>query len=360
MEKRDKIKIIQVITTLGYGGAERLVLDLVSKLDKNIFEVRVVSMVRGGNLEKDFIAAGIRPLVLVKRTRLGLGVFLSLYLLFKKEKPAIVHTHLFGADIWAGLAARFAGVPAIVKTEHNLNLNEGMLKKIIKKMTVGIFKKIIAVSPAVADYAVVHEGAPRNKIKIIYNGIDFSRFSKKEKQNFSSPPVLINVARLEPQKGHEYLVRALYKIKDTPWMLWLVGEGALREKIIADVRGLGLEDRIELLGARQDVPSLLAQADIFIFPSLWEGMGLAAIEAAASGLPIIASAVGGLADIFQDKKNALLVPPRDEAALAKAIEWMIEHPSEALFMAREAKDYTEKEFSIQKMAYEYQSLYTKL
>lgn len=356
----DKIKIIHVITTLGFGGAERLILDFMKKADHERFEYEVVSMVRGGELEEDFRRLGIPIKIFYKKGKLGLGVFLKLKQLFKEEKPDIVHTHLFGADVWAGLAAWLAGVPVILKTEHNLNISEGLFKKWLKKITAFIFKKMVAVSPAVVQYMVDVEHMPKDKIKIIFNGIDLKRFPEKENKYFSSPPVLINVSRFEEQKGHEYLIGALKKIKDTPWILWLVGDGTLRKDIQSMVERLEFADRVKFFGERKDVPNLLGQADIFVFPSLWEGLGLAVLEAGAVGLPIVATRVGGVADVFTDQQNASIVEAKNEEELARAISWMLEHPDKALYLGREAREMVHEKFSLESMVHEYEHLYKAL
>lgn len=346
-----------MITTLGYGGAERLLLDFMRYADRQAFDYEVISMVRGGELEKDFKRLGVPLEILYKKTKLGIGIFFKLYNHFKKQKPDIVHTHLFGADLWAGFAAYFAGVPVIVKTEHNVNLQEGFVKKFTKRLTKFVFKKLVAVSPSVAEYMVMTEKMPKDKIRVIYNGIDLQRFNPKEGRAFSSPPVLINISRFEEQKGHKYLVEALKKIEQLPWILWLVGEGSLRSDIEKRVADLGLAKRVKFLGQREDIPNLLSQSDIFVFPSLWEGLGIAALEAGAVGLPIVATNVTGIRDIFEDNKNAKLVDAKDARGFAEAVGWCLEHPSEALFLGAEARELVCKEFSIQAMVQKYEIMY---
>lgn len=352
-----KIKLIQAIPGLGVGGAERLVLDLIKNLDQEKYEIKVVATVCGGEMKDFFEQAGFEVKVFNKKGKLGLAVFYHLYNYFKKEKPDIVHTHLFGADLWAGLAARLAKAPHIVKTEHNVNINEGLLKKLLKRATVFVFERMAAISPAVVEYMIGVEKMPKEKIKLIYNGIDIGRFNARLKDSFNAPPVLINVARFEKQKGHRVLIKALEEIKNREWVMWLVGGGRLRPDIEKAVREAGLEKRVRFFGERNDVPELLAKADIFVFPSLWEGFGLAALEAGAAGLPIIASRVGGIENIFEDNKNAQLVEPGNCQALAGAIKWMIEHPQKALFLGHNARKLVATSYSIETMVAEYDHLY---
>jgi len=356
----EKKKIIHVIPTLGFGGAERLVFDIAKRLDPDKYDVRVVAMVRGGKMEKAFRDAKVPFTIFYKKGKLGLGVFLKLKKYFKEQNPDIVHTHLFGADVWAGLAAHFSGVRHIVKTEHNLNLSEGLMKKIIKRMTAFVFERMVAISPAVVEYMIDVEKMPKDKIKIIYNGIDIGRFEQKTNNGFSSRPVLINVARLEKQKGHEFLIRTLAGIRDIDWRLELVGDGSLRPVLERQVAGAGLADRVKFLGNREDVPKLLKAADIFVFTPRWEGLGLAALEASAVGLPVLATSVGGLKNIFKDNKTAQLVAYGDEVAAAKAIAWMIGHPEKAMYMARLAQEMVKEKYSLERMVKEYEHLYDTL
>jgi len=354
-EKR--YKIIHVITTLGLGGAERLVLDLMRFRDRENFDFEVISMVRGGELERDFQDCGIGIKVLRKKTKLGLGIFMQLHAYFKETKPDVVHTHLFGADLWAGLAAHFARVPVIVKTEHNVNLDQGFFKKIIKRLTAFVFKYFIAVSPSVAEHMVRAERVPEKKINVIYNGVDISRFGAKGGGGFSSSPVLINVSRFEEQKGHKYLIRALKEIEKLPWTMRLVGDGLLRPEIEDMVKVLGLDERVKFLGERRDIPKLLSEADIFVFPSLWEGLGIAVLEAGAVGLPIVATKVAGISDVFSHAKNAILVPPENSKALADGLSWLIERPDEAMSMGRAARELVARDFTAQNTARQYEGLY---
>jgi glycosyltransferase involved in cell wall biosynthesis len=356
----EKIKIIHVIPTLGFGGAERLVLDLIKNIDREKYDLRMVAMVRGGGMEPAYRDTGVPLEIFYKKGKLGLNVFFKLTKYFKSERPDIVHTHLFGADVWAGLAAHFAKVPHIVKTEHNLNLAEGWFKKLVKKMTAFVFEKMVAISPAVVEYMIDVEKMPKDKIKIIYNGIDVARFSKKDSGNYSEPPRLINVSRLEKQKGHQNLIKALEKIKNIDWQMNFVGDGSLRIELENQVRDAGLSEQIKFLGNCENVPELLLESDIFIFTPLWEGLGLAALEAGAVGLPIIATNVDGIKNIFQDNETAQLVEPKDPEALAKVIAWAIEHQDKARYMGQLAQKMVQEKFSIKLMAQEYEHLYESL
>lgn len=354
-----KIKIIYIITDFNLGGAQRLLLDLIKHLDLKRYDVRVVTVVRGGPLEQEFRELKVPIKIFNKKTKLGLGVLWKIYQYLKKEKPQIVHTHLFAGDSWGRVAAIFARVPIIVSTEHNINLDEGPIKRFVKRVLSYWTNKIIAVSEAVRNYSIQVDKINPKKIEVIYNGICFDKFAPKPKK-FGRMPSFGVVGRLEIQKGHTYLLRALNLIKDRQWKLWIIGEGSLRKKLENQVKELGLEERVSFLGSRHDVPELLSKIDIFVLPSLWEGLGIAVLEAAAMEKPIIASRVGGIPEIIEDKKTGLLVEPRDVKGLAEAIRSMITHEDEAREMGKRAREAVVKKFSVEKMAEAYEELYKEL
>jgi len=319
----EKIKIIYIITSLNFGGAEKMLLDLVKYLDKERFEVKVATVVGGGAMVDDFRKVGVEVKIFQKKSKLGLGVVWQIYKYLKKEKPQIVHTHLFGGDTWGRLAAIFARVPVVVSTEHNTNFDEGWLKRKLKKFLSLFTKKIVAVSEAVKQYSISVDLINNKKIVVISNGINVQEFFGISKKNYSQPPILGVIGRLEKQKGHEYLFEALNLIKTIPWVLWVVGDGSLKNKLEKLAKDLSLRERIIFLGARRNIVEILSKIDIFVLPSLWEGLGLAVIEAAAAGKPIVASRVGGILEIIEHEVTGILIEPKNVKSLADGLERML-------------------------------------
>ncbi len=356
----NKTRVIHIITSLNFGGAERMLLDLTRGLKEEGYDVSVATVVGGGLMVGDFSEAGVEVKIFRKRGKIGLGVIWQICRYLRRERPAIVHTHLFGGDTWGRIAAILARVPVIISTEHNTNTDEGGMKRFVKKFLSFFTKKIVAVSGAVKDYSVSVDHIKIKKIEVIQNGIDVSQFANIPEKKFNSPPVIGVIGRLEPQKGHEYLFEALNLIKTIPWVLWVVGDGSLKNDLERLAKDLSLRERIIFLGARRNIPEILSQTDIFVLPSLWEGLGLALLEAAAAGKPVVASRVGGVLEIIEDGKNGILVEAKNVKSLAEGLEHVLLGENEAHEMGRAAREAVVEKFSAGKMVELYKKLYKNI
>ncbi|MBI5731814.1 MAG: glycosyltransferase [Candidatus Magasanikbacteria bacterium] len=362
MDKR--IKIIYVTCALEVGGAEKFLLDLLTRLDRSRFEPILATVIGAGKLENDFKALNI-PLHIFGRRRVrywsGVAQFCQLFRLFKKEKPTIVHTQLFAADFWGRLAAKAAGVPIIVTTEQNINADQSWLREFLKKSTYRFCDGAVAISNAVKKYMMKKYGVPEGKIEIIPNDVDVAALEKKlEKAPPRNPDkkIILTVGRLTPQKGQDYLLKALAMLPRCE--LWLAGEGPLEKKLRGLAKNLKIEERVKFLGVRSDIPELLSQADLFVFPSLWEGLGIAVLEAAVAKVPIVASKIDGILDIIKDRESGLLVEPKDAAGLAKATEEILANPQKSRERAEKACDWVKQNFDIKIVTRQYERVYEKL
>ena len=355
---RRRIKVFQITHGLGAGGAERLVFELAARLPKLGFEVTTVTVLEGGPLEKDFERAGLKVIKLRKRGLLGRGTIEDLTELFKREKPDIVHTHLFLADMWARIAAKRAGVPVIVTTEHNVNVEYKWKHHEVNRRLQSLNKAFIAVSGEVKKELMRQDKVPAQKIHVILNGIDLARVENRGAKKFHAPPRLITVGRLFKQKDHETLLRAVAEIS-TAWNLRIIGTGPLEKHLKTLAKKLGIDSKVEFIGFREDVPKLLAESDVFCFPSRWEGLGLAVIEAAAAGLPVIATDLPALKEVFKSGE-VKFVKSGDVDGWVRAITEIFEQPAPALKIAAKTQARIKQRFSIDRMVKEYAELYSKL
>lgn len=350
---------VQLIPTLERGGAERIVMQLTERLPSYGFSVMTLAHIRGGDLEKDFADQGLSCIVLPRR---GLGGrwmnFWELRRLLSDLQPAIVHTHLFGSDLWGRLAARAAGLRRIVTTEHNVNPDLGLVRTAALKLLKGLSVRYIAISRSVETYLKDVIRVPADRIRLIYNGVDLKRVIPRAGSAWRDVPRLIFVGRLEPQKDPELVLRALAPIK-RPWSLTMVGVGSLDSRLKELAEELKVSARVNFLGRREDVPRLLADHDLFLFPSRWEGFGLAVIEAAAAGVPVLASDLPVLRELLTPDQ-ATFLPSGDTAAWTQAIESALADPAPLAQKAQHAAAADWSRFSQERMAEQYAELYRSL
>ncbi|MDA3802482.1 MAG: glycosyltransferase [Patescibacteria group bacterium] len=356
-----KIKIDYVIPTLDRGGAERFFVDLVKNLDRNKYEPRLVLYKRGGDWTKELIAYNIDFVILKKEKKISVSNFISLYKTIKKRKPDIVHTQL-GGDIYGVLAAKLARVKNIVTTEVNTNQDESYIYNLVKRFTLSFVSWVVAVSNAVSSDIRKRYKLNPNKVIVIYNGIDLEKFSPSEEKNLLEHNkrksfVFGSVGRLTEQKGYKYLIKAFSKIKSKRVKLHIAGEGHLKDELEEEIKKLGLEKRVKLVG-HVNSAKFLKEIDAFVLPSLWEGMGIVLVEAALSGVPIIASKVGGIVEVV-NKDSAYLVNPQSEEELEEAMEYLRENINSlevASKIERASKEVKER-FEIGEIVNKYQELY---
>jgi glycosyltransferase involved in cell wall biosynthesis len=358
-----KINIAFVLCGLDYGGAERLVLDLIKNIDREIFNVHLITIKGGGKLLAEFEKTGIQIKLFNKTSKLGLKTIWEIKKYFKQQKIDIVHTHLFAGDIWGGIAACLARVPIIVSTEHNLNLDEGWLRKIFKNFSSVYMRKIFAVSEAVREYLIKLEKINPEKIKVIYNGVDLAKFGFIKDYHFNSSQTTLGlIGRLEPQKGHlvalEALERSIVRYPDLK--LIIMGDGSLKPIIEQRIKELDLTDRVIWQATQTDVIPIFRQLDILIVPSLWEGLGIIVLEAMACGLPVITSEVNGLKELIVDGQNGWLFTPSDSLMLAEKIKSLINNQTDLEIIRQNGRKMVEQKFNIKNISQQYQQAYFEL
>jgi len=347
--------VIHLLPAFGIGGAERLVLDLSSGLIKNGFDVEAFGILDGGALESAFVERGIPTRVFHRRDPFGISTVRDLVRVFRLERPSIVHTHLFGADAWGRLAAFLARVPTVISTEHNVNPSYAWIHRLVNRIFARKTRAVVAVSQAVKETSVERDHVPSEKIRVIANGIDMQQVIPRGAHGFHDVPRLITVGRLYPQKDHATLFKALALVK-RPWRLSVAGDGPLRAELVSLAQRLNIASRITWLGIRQDVPNLLATSDLFCFPSRWEGLGNAALEAAAAGLPVLLSDIPPLREAFKPS-DALFAPPGDVPAWAHAISSILDDPGKAVHRAARAVPSVQAKYSLDAMVTRYAELY---
>lgn len=355
------IKILHVLPSLVRAGAERVVYDLSLGLPRDKFKSGILLFKdngAGADWREELTASGVEIFALRKVCLLDLINFWKIYRQIQKFSPDIVHTHL-GGDIYGRLAARLAGVPVIVSTEHNLNVTESWAAAQLKKITARFAVKIFAVSQAVKEDALVRYGLSLSKLEVIYNGIDLQRFQAQVKP-ITKPSIIGALGRLTTQKGFSILIEAASRLKNQDFIIRIAGQGELKNSLEQQIKKLKLETKVELVGLVDSV-SFLNGLDVFVAPSLWEGLGLSVLEAGAVNKPVIASEIDGIREIINDK-TGFLFPVSNVSELAKQLDFVLDNLQSDIVEQKAASLQAKirTEFALEKMQAEYAAWYEKL
>ncbi len=348
-----KPRLTQVLWSLERAGAERMVFDLITCLRER-YDIRLLAA-QGGAMEESFRSLEIDVTI----APVGLSKFQLIRFFrnqFRTHRPDILHTHL-GADVWAGMAAYSQRLHPWISTAHNDDRDDPIGRHLLRRSFAKRPDQTACVSHSVKHYMQVEFGVPAHKLVVIPNGIDLSTIEARPPRPFQDVPKLLTVGRLTKQKGHDVLLRALANIK-RPWKLDICGDGPDRLRLERLVESLGILPRVNFLGVVSDVRHHLHEADVFCFPSRWEGQGIAMLEAAASAVPLLLSDLPVFRDWF-DEQTASFAPVDDVTAWTKAIEHILQHPYEAIKAATKAQAITLQRGSREQMALAYDQLYTR-
>ena len=366
-----RVRVLHVLATLLPGGSEISVLRLVSALDRGRYVVRVACLRGDAVLADEFRAAGIELVRFGMRGQFDPACLLRLRRYVARERIDIVHTHMDLADFYGALAGRLGGARGIVSTKHAPDefRTRRTWKRypflLLERLAYEMDDAVIVVSEGLRTFLEKAERLPRRKMVVIGHGIEpTSRPATRDEARGvlglpSRGPLLGMVGRLSPEKGQIVQLRALPAVLAAFPQATCVfaGEGPTRAALEAEIRLLGIADRVVLLGFRRDVPMVLAALDLFVQPSIYEGFGLSLLEAMAAGLPSVASRVGGIPEVIEDGHTGLLVPPQDPAALASAIIRLLGDRDGARRLGEAAAGRARDKYSLARVAARVDELY---
>jgi glycosyltransferase involved in cell wall biosynthesis len=362
------------IGQLGLGGTERQVVLLASGLWQRGIDTDVIVMFAGGERERELRAAGVPVVNLGFRRRpVGLGMlwanlraFGRLVRHLRRRRPAVLHAFLFHSYLLAAPAARLARVPVLVAGRRSLGYFKGGRRWIlaIERAATAVTDLLIANAEAVAADARDEEGVPADKVIVIYNALPDAAFEAAAPERAPAieergRPVVLCVANLLAYKGHRFLVEAaaLLRERGLDITLDLAGDGPER----AGLAALAAEREVDVrfLGARTDVPQLLARADAVVLPSLTEGLPNAVMEAMAAGRPVVATDVGGTGELLRHDRG-ILVPPGSASALADGLQRLLTDPEHAAQLAAAARAWVCENAALDTMINRHVGVYTEL
>jgi sugar transferase (PEP-CTERM/EpsH1 system associated) len=363
------VLILYLITELSIGGAQTALLRLLTGLDRARFSPAVACFYNGdGAVAQRIRALGVSVTDLGMTAKWRLDAFVRLYCLLHRQRPTILHTWMFHANVPGRVLGRLAGVPIVISSERTMG-QEGRLRRWLNRITGPLPDRVACVSESVAEFAAQTIGIPPAKLAVIPNGIPLEDFQPGDRSrarvDLGIPlraVVAGTVGRLQPVKGTGYLLEAWSRLaSDHPdAILLLVGGGPQQAALERMSRRLGISERVRFLGDRADVPGLLRGMDVFVLPSLWEGMPNAALEAMAVGLPVVATAVGGTSEVVVDGVTGLLVQPGDPDALAQSIARLLRDPDLRHKMGQAGRERVVKHFSVGRTVEQTERLYEQL
>jgi len=329
-----KHKILHLITRLPIGGAERLLIDVLRNLDPARFESEVCCIQGKGELASEIEEMGIvlHDLGRMRNKHFDLGAILALRQLIRGRRIDLVHSHLYHANLYGRIAGWSERIP-VVASVHNTYTQHRWHRRLINRLLARVSFCVTAPSAEVELAIRRYDHVAAQKVVRLVNCIDLDRINSdldvataKHKLGLEPDDVVIGtVGRMEEQKGHGILLHAFAALRGLPGIsvsslrLLIVGDGRLRQATEARASQLGIVDACRFPGSMTRMADVYRAIDIFVMPSLWEGLSLAMLEAMAAGLPLVATDVGGVRDVLGDNLHGRLVPPGDPTSLAHAL-----------------------------------------
>lgn len=325
-----------------------------------------------GQFRRDLAAMGVEVSGLEAVTRRDLpGVSIRFARWLARCRPRVVHAHLFEPALVAMTAACLARIRVRVVTRHHSDYHTRTgrwLPVALDRYTTFLAHRVVAVSRHVRRTMLEEEGADPDRVVTIPNGIDEERFvrvdsgdAKTLRERLSDPgeAVVVHPARLHPEKGQDVLFRAVDRLVRGGWnlRLWVAGDGPYRRRYEEMVAGLGLSSRVDFLGFRDDVASLMKASDVVVVPSRAEAFGLVVLEARALGRAVVATRVGAIPELLEGGEAGWLVAPGDEVALAEGLGQILARPELRRFLEERGGGQVLQRWSLRGMVEEYEALY---
>ena len=330
-----RLKIVHLITSLEVGGAQHGLLMGLPRFDQSQYEHVIISIMDRLQMAPQFRDVGIQVITLGLNKKTDLLVIRRLMSVLGDLQPDILHTYLLHGNVLGRIAGRLVGISTIIGSERTI----GQAKfwgRLATKLTNPLTNAVEVNSETGARAIVDSLGVPPDKIEIVKSGLDLDKFGKTETRNDIRDAIdvgaenhlVLYVGRLRRVKGVEYGIKAFAKAyEQRPRLrLALAGEGEQHDYLVDLTKDLGIDNQVTFFGVRNDLAELMSAADSVILPSLNEGFPRTAIEAMASGKPIVATKVGGTPEAILDEETGILVPSRDSDAMSKALVKLVDSP----------------------------------
>jgi glycosyltransferase involved in cell wall biosynthesis len=363
------LRIAMMLESDGPGGAEMVVFRLSEELRERGHTVVPVGPANGcGWLADLFRGTGLATEFFQLRRPIDPQCVAGLMQIFRKHRINAVHSHEFTMAVYGAASSRLLGLPQVITMHGNYEICKARRRRVALRWAMRQSDHTVMVSRSTQRVFAADLGLAESRSTVVPNGVPVrTGNAERVRQEFGVQPgecVLLAVGTLERRKGHQILLEALARLDARgmthPWKLIIAGgRGGDQHQSLQDyVRDEGLGDRVHIVTNRDDIPDLLALADIFVMPSLWEGLPMALLEAMIAGKAIVASAASGIPEAIVNGREGLLVPPGDAGVLAEALLSLLSDPARRVALSNAASTRAHRDFTVKVMADRYEMLYT--
>lgn len=363
-----EVRVLALITSLGIGGAERQLCSVAEALTKRGLHVTLVTMLEPTSQSAHFTPAGVPVTTLhMTKGRLSIRSLREAVRTTKEIKPHVILSFNYPANVLGRLLGAVCRVPVVITSLQNTFFG-GIHRDIVLRLTDCLTTLNVPNSDCGANALIRRHVATRSKTVVIWNGIDvvqWNRDARNPGESANDPKrepgafQWIAVGRLEPQKDYSTLLAACQILaKGTAsFRLWIAGSGPLNNQLREELQRRSLEGVVEFIGRRSDIPGLLARCDAFVLSSAWEGSPNVVLEAMTVGLPVVATAVGGVPELIKPNETGYLVPPREPQSLASAmLDMMSRSTEQRLRMGEAARALVDAHYSLEAVVNRWESL----
>jgi sugar transferase (PEP-CTERM/EpsH1 system associated) len=366
-----KIHVVFLINqTPPIGGIQNFLINLVHRIDQTKFRTTVINFIHSEPLVQSISQEVCPVLSLNKKPGFDWGLIRNLAGLIKGKNPDIIQMHNWGSLVEGFLAGSMAGHTRFVHAERG-TLNRSWKNIMVQQLLWRRMDRVLCVSEAHKKEIIETIHFPSSRIHSIVNGVDVDKFQPNAEQRVSfrkeigltEEHICIgSVGYLRPIKNHILLMKAGKDIchQYHNVRICLIGEGPEKEKLMFAAQEYGIQDQVIFCGSRHDIPLVLNGMDVFVLPSLNEGLPNAVLEAMATGIPVIASHVGGIPEVLQDEKNGLLFTSNDSVSLTKKLKDIIDNPKKRKMLAENGRHRVVSQFSLSSMVKKYEEVYQSL
>jgi glycosyltransferase involved in cell wall biosynthesis len=371
MRPEQGFRIAMMIESDGPGGAEMMLFRLSEELRRRGHAIVPVGPRKGtGWMGDKFRTAGFAPETFWLKRPVDPSCVGRFAQLFRRHSIDIVHSHEFTMGVYGSAAARFVGIPHVLTMHGGLTVTKALRRRIALRWAIRHSGQAVAVSRATQEDFAKDLGIKASAFTVVHNGVPAgSGNARRVRREFGcteNDTVILAVGNLERNKNHRMLLEALVRLQldglTVPWRLIIAaGRGGDEHQYLLEfMRAERLEDRVHIVMGRDDIADLQALADVFVMPSLWEGLPMALLEAMVAGKAIIASATAGIPEAITTGHEGILVPPGEVDALAAALRKLLTDPYRRRELGAAARARAHREFTVQVMADSYLELYGRL